>query len=63
MTGNGAAEVVGAAIGSRRDEVVLAADLAWLDGLLARLADPDFAWGPAPEPSERYLAQRQAARL
>lgn len=46
-----------------RDEAMLAADLAWLDGLLARLADPDFAWGPATEPSERYLAQRKAARL
>ncbi|WP_169583002.1 MULTISPECIES: PadR family transcriptional regulator [Microbacterium] len=46
-----------------RDEAMLAADLAWLDGLLARLADPDFAWGPDPEPSERYLAQRKAARL
>lgn len=46
-----------------RDEVMLGADLAWLDGVLARLADPDFAWGPEPEPSERYLAQRKAARL
>jgi DNA-binding PadR family transcriptional regulator len=46
-----------------RDEAILAADLDWLDGLLARLADPDFAWGPEPEPSERYLAQRKAARL
>ena len=45
-----------------RDEVILAADLAWLDGLIARLADPDFAWGPHVEPSERYLAQRKAAR-
>ncbi len=46
-----------------RDEAMLAADLTWLDGLLARLARPGFAWGPAPEPSERYLAQRKAARL
>lgn len=46
-----------------RDEVLLAADLAWLDGLLVRLADPDFAWGPPRVPSESYLAQRKAARL
>lgn len=46
-----------------RDEAMVAADLTWLDGLLARLAEPDFAWGPEPEPSERYLAQRKAARL
>lgn len=46
-----------------RDEAILAADLTWLDGLLARLAESDFAWGPEPEPSERYLAQRKAARL
>jgi len=46
-----------------RDEAMLAADLAWLDGLLARLDRSDFAWGPASEPSERYLAQRKAARL
>lgn len=46
-----------------RDEAMLAADLTWLDGLLVRLADTDFAWGPEPEPSERYLAQRKAARL
>jgi hypothetical protein len=45
-----------------RDEAMLATDLTWLDGMLARLADPDFAWGPPPEPSERYLAQRKAAR-
>ncbi len=45
-----------------RDEAMLAADLAWLDGLLVRLADPDFTWGPPAEPSERYLAQRKAAR-
>lgn len=46
-----------------RDEAMLAADLAWLDAVLARIADPEFAWGPEPEPSERYLAQRKAARL
>ncbi|KRB37090.1 PadR family transcriptional regulator [Microbacterium sp. Root180] len=46
-----------------RDEAMLAADLAWLDGLLARLASPEFPWGLDPEPSERYLAQRKAARL
>lgn len=28
-----------------REEHVLAADLAWLDGFLTRLADPDIPWG------------------
>lgn len=46
-----------------RETAMLAADLAWLDGLLARLRHPDFTWGPESEPSERYLAQREAARL
>lgn len=46
-----------------RDEAMLGADLAWLDDIIARIDDPHFAWGPDPEPSERYLAQRKAARL
>ena len=45
-----------------RDRTLLAAELDWLDGLLARLSHPDFIWGPEGEPSERYLAQRKAAR-
>jgi len=45
-----------------RDLTLLSAELAWLDELLTRLAHPDFLWG-AGEPSERYLAQRKAARL
>lgn len=46
-----------------RDEAMLAADLAWLDDVIERIDDPDFSWGPESEPSERYLAQRKAARL
>lgn len=45
-----------------RDEALLAADLTWLDGLLVRLDASDFPWGPDVEPSERYIAQRKAAR-
>lgn len=45
-----------------RDEAVTAAELAWLDAAIARVAHPDFVWGPDPEPSERYIAQREAAR-
>ena len=46
-----------------RDLTLLSAQLGWLDDVLERLADPDFLWGADAEPSERYLAQRQAARL
>lgn len=46
-----------------RDRTLMTAELAWLDDLLARLAHPDFDWGAPAEPSERYLAQRKAARL
>lgn len=46
-----------------RETAMLAADLEWLDGVVARLTHPDFIWGPESEPSERYLAQREAARL
>lgn len=45
-----------------REEALVIADLDWLDGLLVRLADPDFTWGPDHELSERYLQQRKAAR-
>lgn len=46
-----------------REAAMLAADLAWLEGVITRLGEPDFTWGPETEPSERYLAQRKAARL
>lgn len=45
-----------------RAEALGAAELTWLDDVIARIADPDFLWGPDHEPSERYLAQRKAAR-
>jgi len=45
-----------------RDLTLRSAELGWLDGLLARLVHPDFIWGSHTEPSERYLAQRKAAR-
>lgn len=45
-----------------RDEALLAAELTWLDAAIARVDDPDFPWGSPAEPSERYLAQRKAAR-
>lgn len=47
-----------------RQGVLDDADLAWLDGLLARLARPDIPWGPDPDESltDRYLTQRKAAR-
>ena len=45
-----------------REEALLRAELAWMDTTLPRIAHPDFAWGPDATPSERYLAQRKAAR-
>jgi len=45
-----------------REEALLRAELAWMDATLARIADPHFAWGRDATPSERYLAQRKAAR-
>jgi len=45
-----------------REEALLQAELAWMDAIVPRIADPDFAWGPEATPSERYLAQRKAAR-
>ena len=47
---------------STRAQALARAELAWLDALLVRLDHPDFPWGPDVEPSERYLAQRKAAR-
>lgn len=45
-----------------RDETLLAAELQWLAATVERIEDPGFPWGPDQEPSERYLAQRKAAR-
>ncbi|MEV4686825.1 PadR family transcriptional regulator [Microbacterium sp. LWH3-1.2] len=45
-----------------RELSLLRAELAWMDSILPRLADPEFAWGPPPTPTEPYLAQRKAAR-
>lgn len=46
-----------------RQEVLLEAELRWLDSLLARLEAETFGWGPtAFENTDRYLAQRKAAQ-
>lgn len=46
-----------------RQEVLLGAELRWLDSLLARLESEEFGWGPtAFENTDRYLAQRKAAQ-
>ncbi|MFC8681894.1 PadR family transcriptional regulator [Microbacterium ureisolvens] len=45
-----------------RAEALDRAELEWLDRLIARIDDPDFPWGSDPEPSDRYIAQREAAR-
>ncbi|MFT3797792.1 helix-turn-helix transcriptional regulator [Microbacterium sp.] len=46
-----------------RQALLLDADLTWVRGMIERLADPDFSWGPSPcGPTDRYLAQREAAR-
>ena len=46
-----------------RQEVLLGAELRWLDSLLERLESEEFAWGPtAFENTDRYLAQRKAAQ-
>ena len=44
-----------------RERALLAADHDWLADLLERLAHPDFVWG-SHEKTDRYLAQREAAR-
>ncbi|PCE13482.1 transcriptional regulator [Microbacterium sp. SZ1] len=46
-----------------REEVLLGAELRWLDSLLDRLDGDDFPWGPtAFTDTDRYLAQRKAAQ-
>lgn len=46
-----------------RQEVLLEAELRWLDSLLSRLETAAFPWGPhAFEDTDRYLAQRKAAQ-
>lgn len=46
-----------------RQEVLLDAELRWLDTLLDRLDGDDLPWGPSAfTPSDRYLAQRKAAQ-
>lgn len=46
-----------------RQEVLLDAELRWLDSLLDRLEAEEFPWGPtAFENTDRYLAQRKAAQ-
>lgn len=46
-----------------RQEVLLGAELRWLDSLLERLESEEFGWGPtAFEHTDRYLAQRKAAQ-
>ncbi|WP_091229486.1 PadR family transcriptional regulator [Microbacterium sp. 3J1] len=46
-----------------RQEVLLEAELRWLDSLLSRLEAHAFPWGPtAFEDTDRYLAQRKAAQ-
>ncbi|WP_426323003.1 PadR family transcriptional regulator [Microbacterium sp. E-13] len=45
-----------------REEALLEAELAWMDATIPRISDPDFTWGRDATPSERYLAQRKAAR-
>ncbi|WEK61873.1 MAG: PadR family transcriptional regulator [Candidatus Microbacterium colombiense] len=46
-----------------REEVLLDAELRWLDTLLDRLVGDDLPWGPSAfTDSDRYLAQRKAAQ-
>ncbi|MEV7799183.1 PadR family transcriptional regulator [Microbacterium foliorum] len=46
-----------------RQEVLLDAELRWLDSLLERLEAEAFPWGPTVfENTDRYLAQRKAAQ-
>lgn len=48
-----------------REAAILDAELRWLTGLLHRLDQHAFGWGPAEvhDKSERYLLDRKAARL
>lgn len=46
-----------------RQEVLLDAELRWLDSLLERLESASIPWGPSNfQYSDRYLAQRKAAQ-
>jgi DNA-binding PadR family transcriptional regulator len=45
-----------------REDLLLTADLEWLDHLIQRMEAEEFPWG-SHEPSQRYLDQRKAARL
>ncbi|WP_244632337.1 hypothetical protein [Microbacterium sp. Se63.02b] len=46
-----------------RQEAMLDAELRWLDSLLSRLESDAIPWGPSAfSNSERYRAQRKAAR-
>ncbi len=46
-----------------REGVLLDAEFTWLGGLIDRLGQPDFPWGEVTDrPTDRYLAQREAAR-
>lgn len=46
-----------------REGILLEAELTWLRELIARVADTDYPWGDAAGmPTDRYLAQREAAR-
>ncbi|MFT4229642.1 MAG: PadR family transcriptional regulator [Microbacterium sp.] len=48
----------------QREAAIVAAELDWLDGVLARLERDAIPWGvDGRSPSDRYLAQRKAARL
>lgn len=44
-----------------REHAMLTVDRSWLAALIERLAHPDFVWG-THEQTDRYLAQREAAR-
>lgn len=46
-----------------RQEVLLEAELRWIDALITRLEAEDLPWGPTAFPnSDRYRAQRKAAQ-
>ncbi|WP_106815802.1 PadR family transcriptional regulator [Microbacterium timonense] len=45
-----------------REGALVEAEVAWMDATLPRIEHPELAWGPHEAPSERYLAQRKAAR-
>ncbi|MGB4779487.1 MAG: PadR family transcriptional regulator, partial [Microbacterium sp.] len=46
-----------------RESALLDAELIWLGGLIDRIRRPDYPWGEhVGIPTDRYLAQREAAR-